>query len=300
MRIDSSGNLGIGTSSPASRLQVGTKTTSTTNDVSTIFSAGVSASAGIATVATFCNTASPAVNNETRISFTNGDNYSAVGAISSVITNTSTAASDLKFWTYGGGLIERMRINSGGYVLLNRTTGAGNGGTLQVTAIGTGAAVADFLISATSGSQNAIDITNAANSTFNSIRFWVNGYGATLCGQINNTSSGTTSYGTSSDYRLKENIAPMSGALAKVSALRPVTYTWKVDGKDGQGFIAHELQTVIPDAVVGEKDALNENGSINPQSVDTSFLVATLTAAIQEQQAQIEELRAEIQALKGQ
>jgi hypothetical protein len=105
--------------------------------------------------------------------------------------------------------------------------------------------------------------------------------------------SGTsTTYSTSSDYRLKENIAPMTGALATIAKLKPVTYTWKADGSDGQGFIAHELQAVMPECVVGEKDAVNEDGSIKSQGIDTSFLVATLTAAIQE-------LKAEIDLLKG-
>ena len=114
------------------------------------------------------------------------------------------------------------------------------------------------------------------------------------------TSNGTaTTYGTSSDYRLKENIAPMTGALSTVAQLNPVTYKWKSNGSDGQGFIAHELQAVVPDCVTGEKDAVNEDGSINPQGIDTSFLVATLTAAIQEQQALITQLQADVAALKA-
>jgi hypothetical protein len=99
------------------------------------------------------------------------------------------------------------------------------------------------------------------------------------------TNTLTTSYTSVSDYRLKENITPMAGALARVSQLKPVTYKWKTDGSDGQGFIAHELAEVCSDAVTGIKDAVNEDGSIKPQGVDTSFLVATLTAAIQELKA---------------
>jgi hypothetical protein len=91
----------------------------------------------------------------------------------------------------------------------------------------------------------------------------------------------------------------MVGALDTVAQLKPVTYTWKVNGSDGQGFIAHELQAVIPEAVDGEKDAVNEDGSIKPQGIDTSFLVATLTAAIQEQQTIINDLKARITALEG-
>jgi hypothetical protein len=121
----------------------------------------------------------------------------------------------------------------------------------------------------------------------------------TRVGQINVTTT-ATSYITSSDYRLKEEIQPMTGALAKVAALKPCTYKWKLNGESGQGFIAHELAEVVPDAVIGEKDAVNEDGSIKPQGIDTSFLVATLTAAIQEQQAMIEELKTKVAALEAQ
>jgi len=141
-------------------------------------------------------------------------------------------------------------------------------------------------------------------------------------GAITSSTSATT-YSTSSDYRLKENIAPMTGALAKVAQLKPVTFKWKIDGSDAQGFIAHELQEVMPDAVVGVKDATreeqyevtpevkDEQGNITAsavmgtrtvpvhQGVDTSFLVATLTAAIQEQQATITALTARIVALEN-
>jgi len=117
--------------------------------------------------------------------------------------------------------------------------------------------------------------------------------------------------------------------LAKVALLKPVTYKWKSNGSDGQGFIAHELQAVVPDCVTGEKDGTqmqpyeitptvlatyDEDGNeLTPtieavmgerevpqyQGIDTSFLVATLTAAIQEQQALITQLTARITALEG-
>jgi hypothetical protein len=115
----------------------------------------------------------------------------------------------------------------------------------------------------------------------------------------------------------------MTGALEKVQALNPVTYTFKDGGQVSQGFIAHELQAVIPDAVTGTKDATREEQyEVTPavkdadgnvvteavmgtrtvpayQSVDTSFLVATLTAAIQEQQALITTLTDRITALEA-
>jgi hypothetical protein len=113
------------------------------------------------------------------------------------------------------------------------------------------------------------------------------------------SNSGGVNYASTSDYRLKNTIAPMTGALAKVALLKPCTYKWNYDNSDGQGFIAHELQEFFPDAVVGQKDEVDANGKIKPQGIDTSFLVATLTAAIQEQQAIIETLKADVAALKG-
>jgi len=94
---------------------------------------------------------------------------------------------------------------------------------------------------------------------------------------------------TTSDYRLKENVQPMTGALARVALLKPCTYTWKSNGEASEGFIAHELQEIVPLAVSGVKDALDEEGKIKPQGVDTSFLVATLTAAIQELSIKLDE-----------
>jgi hypothetical protein len=99
----------------------------------------------------------------------------------------------------------------------------------------------------------------------------------------------------------------MTGALAQVALLKPCTYTWKVNGSAGQGFIAHELQAVVPDCVTGEKDAVetytdkdgNEQTRIKPQGVDTSFLVATLTAAIQELNAKVEAQAVRIAELEG-
>jgi hypothetical protein len=105
----------------------------------------------------------------------------------------------------------------------------------------------------------------------------------------------------------------MTGALAKVALLKPCTYKWNCDGSDGQGFIAHELAEVVPQCVSGEKDAVetytDEEGveQTRPvhQGVDTSFLVATLTAAIQElkaindaQASRIETLEDKVAALE--
>jgi len=138
--------------------------------------------------------------------------------------------------------------------------------------------------------------TGSVSGTHTFISFYA---GGTSRGSINFNGS-TLSYSTSSDYRLKENIQPMTSALATVAQLNPVTYTWKDGGFAGQGFIAHELAEVVPDAVTGEKDAVDADGNPQYQGIDTSFLVATLTAAIQELKAIVDAQGAEIAALKGQ
>jgi hypothetical protein len=128
--------------------------------------------------------------------------------------------------------------------------------------------------------------TGTAN-TYNVI--FTNGNG--VVGSIQ-TSGSATSYVTSSDYRLKNTIAPMTGALAKVALLKPCTYKWNADGSDGEGFIAHELAEVVPQCVTGEKDAVDADGNPVYQGIDTSFLVATLTAAIQELKAEFDAYKA--------
>lgn len=138
----------------------------------------------------------------------------------------------------------------------------------------------------------------ATGTTFNgNPLIFVNNNNGTS-GSINQQQN-SVSYLTTSDYRLKNSITPITGALAKVTLLKPCTYKWNSDNSDGQGFIAHELQAVVPDCVAGEKDALNENGDIKPQGVDPSKLVATLTAAIQELKALVDTQTARITALES-
>jgi hypothetical protein len=127
--------------------------------------------------------------------------------------------------------------------------------------------------------------------------FYNNGF-TSLVGQIS-ISGSTASYLSVSDYRLKDDVAPMKGALATVAQLKPVTYKWKADGSDGQGFIAHELQAVVPDCVTGDKDAVDDEGKPKYQGVDTSFLVATLTAALQESHQLIKDLQVRVAALEA-
>lgn len=109
------------------------------------------------------------------------------------------------------------------------------------------------------------------------------------------TTSGTsTGYNTSSDYRLKTNVTPMTGAIARVKNLAPVRFNWiaEPDATAVDGFIAHEVSAVVPEAINGVKDAVYADGKIKPQGIDQAKLVPLLVAALQEAIARIEALEA--------
>ena len=113
-------------------------------------------------------------------------------------------------------------------------------------------------------------------------------------GSISSTST-ATAYNTSSDYRLKENVSELTGALDKVNNIQPKTFNYKEDTETTyQGFIAHELQEVVPQAVSGKKDEVNEDGTPKYQGVDNSHIVPLLVGAIQELKAEIELLKTQI------
>jgi hypothetical protein len=201
----------------------------------------------------------------------------AAGGGGSTINATGASSDYLRFTITGS---ERARIDSSGNLLVGTTTSSA-----RLTVQADSSVVQPVVFNTTASGTGATSL----------VRFRRNG---TNVGEIEVTGSATT-YATSSDYRLKENVQPMTGALAKVQALKPVAYKWKIDGSSGEGFIAHELQEFCPDAVTGEKDAVDAEGNPKYQGIDTSFLVATLTAAIQEQQAIITALTARVEALEG-
>jgi hypothetical protein len=198
-------------------------------------------------------------------------------------------AADTMAFSEGG--TEVMRIESGGRFLVGTTSTSSFDQGFRAIPNGTGGSM-QVIISTTGGGTPFLLNTTADTNIINFYR------SSTNVGTIS-VSTTNTAYNTSSDYRLKENIAPMTGALAKVTQLKPCTYTWKANGSAGQGFIAHELQAVVPDSVTGVKDAVDEEGNPVHQGVDTSYLVATLTAAIQELNAKVEAQTAEIAELKA-
>lgn len=131
-------------------------------------------------------------------------------------------------------------------------------------------------------------------------------YSASPVGTIT-TNGSSTSYNTTSDYRLKADVTDLGYSLERIQGLKPKAYRWLSTDKWGAGFLAHELAVVMPDAVTGEKDAvksiLDEAGEVIgeevvPQVVDYSKIVVYLVGAIQEQQAQIDSLVSRIAKLE--
>jgi len=114
---------------------------------------------------------------------------------------------------------------------------------------------------------------------------------STAVGAISTNGTGVT-YGSLSDYRLKQNVTSMTNGLATIGALKPVTYDWISNKSQGEGFIAHELQAIIPAAVVGEKDAIDKDGNPIYQNVDYSKIVVHLVAALQELKAEFDAYKA--------
>jgi hypothetical protein len=272
MTLDESGNLGIGTTSPAYKLQV---VSGTTTPAARFQYAGT---ATFQPTVTLRNTA----DGNGYISQLDllGQNAAGTDQISFIAsqTNTSGTVPNLLFgMRVSGSYTERARIDSSGNLLVGVTSA-----TARLTVHAPSGSAPCWFKVATNGDAG-IFFANASNSAV---------------GQVTVNSS-STAYVTSSDYRLKNTIAPMTGALDKVALLKPVTYKWNIDGSDSQGFIAHELAEVVPECVTGEKDAVDAEGNPQYQGIDTSFLVATLTAAIQEQQAIITALTARVQALES-
>ena len=100
------------------------------------------------------------------------------------------------------------------------------------------------------------------------------------------------SLSNASDYRLKENVSSMTGSTVRIKALNPISYNMIGQTKNVEGFLAHELQDQFPNAVIGVKDAVDEEGNIQPQMVDYTKIIPALVGTIKELTARIEALEA--------
>jgi len=222
--------------------------------------------------------------------------------------NDVVALSSNLFWT--GSNYGRISASSKYAVAYYQDIGSGSHQWLSSSAAGTNG------VAPTMNTNMVLDASGnlsvGATTPLNSVRIFAERSGGSVAGFNRTTSDGTnvlfyrsgsivgdvsvtttgTTFNSTSDYRLKESVAPMSGGLARVNALKPSVYKWKSNGSDGEGFLAHELAEVVPAAVNGEKDAVNEDGTIKAQSIDMSRIVPILVAAIKELTARVEALEA--------
>lgn len=157
-----------------------------------------------------------------------------------------------------------------------------------------------FIVQSTVSDNNGMVVLNA-NTSSNWSSNWhefvvFQNQGANI-GAITNNGSSSVAYGTSSDYRLKTDFKNFKG-LDIVNKIKTYDYAWKSDSTRMFGVKAHELQKVLPYAVSGEKDAVDENGKIKPQTVDYSKLTPILVKALQEQNRLIKQLQKKVNSLE--
>jgi hypothetical protein len=249
-RIDSSGNVGIGTSSPSSSYKM-TLRHSTANGIRAENTVG-----GFASLSCTDSSSSHGLLNAT-----NAQRFSV----------NST---------------ERMRIDSSGNVLVGTTSTtlySSTGSTSGIMLDPNGPSTISRNASAASLILNKTGTTNFGNI----LDFRKNG---TSVGNVS-VGSSTTTYNTSSDYRLKENVVALTGATERLKQLNPSRFNFIIEPNTiYDGFIAHEVSTVVPEAVTGEKDAVDADGNPEYQGIDQSKLVPLLVATIQELEARITQL----------
>ncbi len=252
-----------------------------------------------------------------------GGGGNGLATISAIATGTGSNALGFGTRNAGGNVTERMRIDSSGRLLVAATSSFGNGGVVQIDATAYGSNLNGLNVK--SGVSSYAIVSYAASQQ----HIYFTEDGSAAVGNITSNGS-STSYNTTSDYRLKEDWQPMSGSIDRLKALNPVNFAWKADGSRVDGFLAHEAAEVVPEAVTGEKDAVEAIGNVTDaegtvvqenvlepaelaegqtwtktedrpvyQGIDQAKLVPLLTAALQEAVSKIEALETRIAALEA-
>lgn len=254
MRINSSGNIGINYTNPQQKLEV----------------SGASR---------FSRTGSESAQYMEFLPLSGGNILKAVGQSKSLIfDNTSSTSNEIHFRQSGS---NKMIIKNG-VVLVGKSSSAANTVGCELNPIGLAQLTRD-------GNLPLLVNRKTSDGTIVSIR-----RDNVQKGSIS-VSGSTTSFNTSSDYRLKENVVDMTGALDRVEQLQPKRFNFISDAETTvDGFIAHEVQSIIPEAITGEKDAVDDEGNPEYQGIDQSKIVPLLVGAIKELKAEIETLKSQI------
>ncbi|MDB2638715.1 tail fiber domain-containing protein [Alphaproteobacteria bacterium] len=200
-------------------------------------------------------------------------NYS-IGVESNELRIASNAVTS--FYSGGHSGTERVRLTADGSLLVNTTSGAG---------------AAKLVVSADTNVANPMSVVNTKTSAGGeyAILFYRAG---SLVGSIQ-TSLSATSYLTSSDYRLKENVTDITDATTRLKQLNPVRFNFITDADTTvDGFLAHEVQSVVPEAISGTHNEVDDDGNPVYQGIDQSKLVPLLVKTIQELEARITALEA--------
>jgi hypothetical protein len=181
----------------------------------------------------------------------------------------------------------RAVVDAGGNLLVGKTATSANNTGVQLEAAGVGVFTID---------GDAAGIFNRKTSNGQVVQFRKDN---TTVGSVSVTGS-STAYNTSSDYRLKENVADLTGAADRVQQLAPKRFNFIADvDTTVDGFLAHEVQDIVPEAITGAKDAVDADGNPEYQGIDQSKLVPLLTAALQEALTKIDALETRIVALES-
>lgn len=177
---------------------------------------------------------------------------------------------------------ERMRVDRRGFIA--------QGGTTQVESC-------FYNMHFAPATFAGIGMKPTTNTSYDAMRF--NNNGGSRIGTIACTTT-STAYNTTSDHRLKENVADMTGAIDRVKALLPKRFNFIADAdRTVDGFLAHEAQAVVPEAVTGTHNEVDDDGNPVMQGIDQSKLVPLLTGALQEAIAKIEALEARVTTLEN-
>jgi hypothetical protein len=223
-----------------------------------------------------------------------------------IIENLATAGTeivvnetgnDMNFRVESDGSVNALFIDAGNNHICIGGTNAdpGNGNTNTGAGFRSVNSATNLMFSVSRNSGNACRF-NRNTSTGELI---IMSYSGNNVGNISVTST-STSYNTSSDHRLKENVVDLTGATERLKQLAPKRFNFIADEDTTvDGFIAHEAQTVVPEAVTGTHNEVDDDGNPVYQGIDQSKLVPLLTAALQEAITKIEDLEARVAALEA-